>query len=403
VNFQRDLSHISCAANAIESAPKVSISPCVNGWRTDVMPTVSLNLDGPGYFLRPAVSYRATQYELGNTLPGEDKSPSRTTPLADVDLGLQFERDLGADAGRKVTLEPRMLYLYVPYRNQAELPVFDTALPDLLPVELFRTNRYVGADRVSDADQVAMGVTSRLLDGHDGRQFLALTIGQIYYFETPRVTLPYEVPQSGSRSNFVGQIQINAFKDWNSNIGLQWDSQTSQVIRTDVNIQYKPSPDEVINLAYRFQRGSIHPATQCNIIDTTGTSTAQLTSALYSQAGICGFEQVEVSGAWPIAGHWNLFAREVYSLQDRQPLESFAGFEYGACCWRVRFGLRRYISRRPETADSTSAGPQDTAAWLQLELTGLASVGSASDAFLTDEIRGYAPSEVNSRKLFNGP
>ena len=118
---------------------------------------------------------------------------------------------------------------------------------------------------------------------------------------------------------------------------------------------------------------------------------------------ICGFEQVEVSAAWPIAGHWNVFARKIYSLQDKLPLESFAGFEYGACCWRVRFGLRRYISRRPETTESTSAGPQDTAAWLQLQLTGLAGVGSATDAFLTDEIRGYAPSEVSSKQLFNGP
>jgi LPS-assembly protein len=403
VNFQRDLSNIDCAANAIQTAPKVSISPCVNGWRTDITPRVSLNLDGPGYFLRPAVSYSATQYELSNTLPSEERSPSRTVPLADVDAGLQFERDLGVDADRKITLEPRMMYLYVPYRNQDQLPVFDTALPDLVPVELFRTNRYVGEDRLSDADQIAMGVTSRLLDDLDGRQFLAVTIGQIYYFETPRVTLPYEVPQSGSRSNFVGQIQINAFKDWNSNVGLQWDPDTSQIVRTDVNIQYKPSPEEVINVAYRFERGSIHPATQCDIIDTTGTTTPQLTSALYSEAGICGFEQVEVSGAWPIAGHWNAFAREVYSLQDKQPLESFAGFEYGACCWRVRFGLRRYISRRPATTDSTAAGPQDTAAWLQLELTGLASVGSASDTFLIDEIRGYTPSEANSQKLFNGP
>jgi LPS-assembly protein len=129
----------------------------------------------------------------------------------------------------------------------------------------------------------------------------------------------------------------------------------------------------------------------------------QLTAAQYSQAGICGFEQVELSGAWPIAGHWNVFAREVYSLQDKQPLESFAGFEYGSCCWRIRFGARRYVSRRPLTPSSTEAGPQDTAAWLQLELTGLASVGSASDTFLIDEIRGYTPSEASSQKLFKGP
>jgi len=394
VHFDRDVANLE---NDCATAAALNVSPCVTGWRTDVMPTVSFNLLDPGYFFRPAVAYRFTQYELDNTLPQENKAPSRALPIASVDAGLLFERDLGVTGNRKLTLEPRTMYLYAPYRNQNDIPIFDTALPDLVPVELFRTNRYVGTDRVSDADQLAMGLTSRLLDGHNGRQFVAVTIGQIYYFETPRVTLPYEVPQSGARSNFVTQLAINAFKDWNSNLSLQWNPQASQVERADVNIQYKPAADEVINLAYRFERGTIHPASQCNIID------AQQSAAQFSQAGICGFEQVELSGAWPIAGRWNVFAREVYSLQDKQALESFAGFEYGSCCWRVRFGARRYISRRPLTPQSTEAGPQDTAAWLQLELTGLASVGSASDTFLIDEIRGYTPSEANSQKLFKGP
>ena len=396
-DFDRDVSN---NGNCTSVTPGY-VSPCATGWRMDITPTVSLNLSGPGYFVRPAVSYSATQYELNNTVEGEDRSPSRTLPIASIDTGLQFERDLDAAANRKITLEPRMLYLYAPYRNQNDLPVFDTALPDLVPVELFRTNRYVGNDRVSDADQVAMGLTSRVLDGHDGRQFIAVTFGQIYYFETPKVVLPYEVPQVGVRSDFVTQLTINAFQDWNSNIGVQWDPQASQFERADINIQYKPATDSVVNLAYRFERGTIHPASQCNIIDATGVQNTALTAAEYSQAGICGFEQVELSGAWPIAGHWNAFAREVYSLQDKQPLESFAGFEYGACCWRVRFGARRYISRRPLTAESTEAGPQDTAAWLQLELTGLASVGSASDTFLIDEIRGYTRPDANSQKLFN--
>ena len=410
-NFDRDLANIGNC-----TAPAGIISPCVTGWRMGISPTASLDVAGPGYFVRPAVTYSATQYELKNTQLGEDKSPSRSLPIASIDTGLQFERDMDAAANRKLTLEPRMLYLYVPYRNQNDLPVFDTALPDLVPVELFRNNRYVGSDRVSDADQVAMGVTSRLLDGHDGRQFLAVTVGQIYYFETPRVILPYEVPQSGSHSDLVTQLEINAFKNWNSNLGLQWSPQSSQVERADVNIQYKPAADKVINVAYRFERGTIHPASQCNIEDSNnaaGASSPALTAAEYSQAGICGFEQVEVSGAWPIAGHWNAFAREVYSLQDKQPLETFAGFEYGSCCWRVRFGARRYISRRPPAPttpasteigpimpQSAQIGPQDFGAWLQLELTGLASVGSASDTFLIDEIRGYTPSDANSQKLF---
>ena len=400
--FDRDVTHLSNCAIVTPGYP----SPCVTGWRADITPTASLNLSGPGYFVRPAVAYSATQYELDNTQPGEAKSPSRNLPIASFDTGLQFERDLDS---RKITLEPRMMYLYAPYRNQNDIPVFDTALPDLVPVELFRTNRYVGADRISDADQLAYGLTSRLLDGHDGRQFIAVTLGQIYYFETPRVLLPYEAPLEGSRSDTVAQLTINAFQDWNSNIGLQWSPQESRFERADINIQYKPDVDKVVNLAYRFERGTIHPASQCNILDADGGQNNALTAAEYSQAGICGFEQVELSGAWPIARHWNLFAREVYSLQDKQALESFAGFEYGSCCWRVRFGARRYISRRPleptdgSTPTSTQAGPKDTGAWLQLELNGLASVGSASDTFLIDEIRGYTPPEANSQQLFKGP
>ena len=408
VNFNRDVANIgNCAPTGLP------VSPCVVGWRMDVTPTVSLNLSDPGYFFRPALAYRATQYELDNTFPGEDSSPSRTLPIASVDTGLMFERDLDSAAHRKlITLEPRMLYLYVPYRNQDQLPVFDTALPDLVPVELFRNNRYVGADRMSDANQVATGLTSRLIDGHDGRQFLALTVGQIYYFETPRVTLPYEVPEVGKRSDFITQLAINAFQDWNSNLGLQWNPQASQFERADVNIQYKPAAEEVVNLAYRFERGTIHPANQCNIFDAEGTATTALTAAQYSQAGICGFEQVEISGAWPVARRWNVFAREVYSLQDKQALESFAGFEYGACCWKVRFGARRYISRRPPTPGSTETGLtpvtaqtglQDTAVMLELELTGLAGVGNEPDAFLKNEIRGYTPADASSQKIFNGP
>jgi LPS-assembly protein len=102
-------------------------------------------------------------------------------------------------------------------------------------------------------------------------------------------------------------------------------------------------------------------------------------------------KQAEVSGAWPIRRTWYAFLRGVYSLQDKEILERFAGLEYRACCWRVRFGGRRFVSSRD--------GSQSTGVYLQLELTGLASVGSASDAFLTEAIRGYAPADANSQKF----
>jgi LPS-assembly protein len=356
------------------------------GWRMDVMPQAALDLTGAGYFLRPAFAWRVTQYELDTLGPGQlERSPSRSLPIASVDSGLQFERPSGSHDQRKLTLEPRILYVDVPYRNQEQLPVFDTAVPDLNPVELFRTNRYVGADRVSDGDELSAGITSRLLDAENGRQFISATLGQTYYFQSPRVTLPGEIPITGKRSDVVAQLALTAFQDWSADAGVQWDPQNERSERTLVNLQYKPAPNAVVNFAYRYERF------------ITAEEVYQGVPQLIQQ----GFDQLELSGAWPIKRNWNVFVRDVYSLRDpgvdhSTELERFAGFEYRACCWRIRLGARRYVNSHDPTAAQT------TGVWLSLELAGLASVGSASDTSLAEEIRGYMPAEATNLKA-QGP
>jgi LPS-assembly protein len=367
VNFHRSIDALDIISQR-QTCTGPAPTPCINGWRLDVMPEASLNFDAPGYFVRPGFAWRATQYQLDNTLPGEDRSPSRVVPIASFDTGLMFEREAGSRNQRRISLEPRVMYLYVPYRNQDQLPLFDTGLPDLDPVELFRNNRYVGADRVGDANQVSVGVTSRLLDAGNGRQFLTATLGQIYYITNPRVFLPdqivdgqrvpLEVPRTDHRSDFVAQLALTAFQDWSADIGLQWNPESSQTERSHVNIQYKPSGQSVINVGYRYQRSVL--------------------------------EQAEVSSSWPVSDAWNIFVRGIYSLKDHKPLERFAGFEYRACCWRVRLGGRSFVSTR--------SGSSDTGVYLQLELTGLASVGSESDSFLTTAIRGYVPADSPTQK-----
>jgi LPS-assembly protein len=323
----------------------------VTGWRVDAQPRIGLDWSAPGYFLRPSTSWRFTQYQLSDTDPGVPRSPSRELPTATLDTGLIFERASGALGQLRMTLEPRLLYTYTPYRNQDALPLFDTALPDFNTVQLFRTNRYVGSDRVSDANQLAVGVTSRLRSTKDGNQYVAATLGQIYYFDNPRVALPGENIAGRGTSDVVAQLALTAYKDWNVNLGMQWNPSAQRSERSQVLLQYRPGADRVINLGYRFQRDSL--------------------------------EQGEISGAWPIGVRWNAFARAIYSLRDHSTLERFAGFEYKACCWRVRAIARRYVSTR--------TGERDTTIMLQLELNGLASVGTPAEAFLAEAIRGYSP------------
>jgi LPS-assembly protein len=390
------------------------------GVRLDVSPEIRWSSRSSGYFFEPAVGYHFTQYDLENATLGEPSTPTRTLPYARLDTGLVFERDAGSVGQRTQTLEPRMVYSYVPYRNQDRLPIFDTALPDLNLTELFRTNRYVGDDRIGDTNQMAVGLTTRLFDQGSGTQYLSATIGQIRYFSTPRVTFPdtyyiatgqplpnmpqvnplqlpaqalYNQPpcallnqgQPGQAyltaagqcaviaagnstgqnagtfpaSDIVTEIDLTAYKHLSVNLDYQWNPYTSRTDKSAILVQYRPDPTKVLNLGYRFQNGI--------------------------------FKQYDGSFAWPLGAHWNAVGRWVYSLQDHQTSEQVAGFEYKSCCYKIQLVQRRYLRR---SSDGQTAGLDNSIA-LQLELTGLSSVGKPADAFLQREIRGYSAHDPN--------
>ena len=321
------------------------------GLRVDLMPRVAWPLHGPGYHLEPSAAYRVTSYRLSDLAAGADDAPDRQAPIFSLDAGLAFEREASSRRRLLQTLEPRLRYTWIPFRDQSDLPVFDTALPDLDFVQLFRTNRYVGADRLGDANELAVGVTSRLVHADSGQQFLSATLGQRYYFERPRVVLPGEPVETRDASNMVGEIEMTAYRHWSARLAVEWDYDASNTLLSQASFQYRPRRDAVVNVGYRYREGLL--------------------------------EQWDASAAWRLSPSWQVFARQVYSLRDRTSIDRFAGFEYGSCCWRVRLVGRRYVSNR--------TGESDTAVMLQLELKGLSSVGSSDDAFLRRGIRGYSP------------
>nr|WP_298728793.1 LPS-assembly protein LptD [uncultured Steroidobacter sp.] len=349
-----------------------NVEGLTTGWRTDFAPEIRMPLRGAGLYLEPSASWRYTRYNLsdGTTPSGEDTF-TRSAPILSVDGGMVFERLFGSRNQRLSTIEPRFMYLYVPYRNQNDLPVFDTEVADLNLVQLFRTNRYVGADRLGDANQLAIGFTSRWLDADTGEQYIAATIGQAYYFEPPRVTLPGEVPNSSNTSDIVAELDLRAYGNWNIRGAIQWDPSETRSERGQLQLQYRPSYDRVVNLGYRFRRNRL--------------------------------EQVDGSVAWPVSKQWSVYARMVYSLEDNaidtvpvnpnQPptgigvdekgvIDQFAGLEYRSCCWRFRVVARRYVSDR--------SGDLDTSVLFQLELNGLSNVGVGANTFLERSIRGYS-------------
>ncbi|MFM2287167.1 MAG: hypothetical protein RL684_310, partial [Pseudomonadota bacterium] len=363
----------------------------------------------PGFYFRPGAALEQTSYRLQDTglrVPDPNAppdsprqplpaNPMRSLPIITVDSGMQFER---TDTRRLITLEPRLYYVYIPYRDQSALPVFDSGLPDPNFVSLFRANRYSGLDRIGEANNLTLGLTSRLLQPGSGQRLVSATIGQTLHFDSactqpgagsePRcVLLPGETADTRRRSDLILNVDVTALKDWNLRYDLAWNPGNSQTEKALLALQYRPAGDKVINIGYRYTRGTADPIT----------------------SGTGWVDQAEASIAWPIGRHWDFYARSAYALGSsakytvttivadpltqvgtpvtRQltahSLENFAGFQYRGSCWGLRLIARDAVSR--------TAGKRDQGWYLQLELNGLSSVGSGAEAFLRGAIRGYSP------------
>ena len=324
----------------------------VTGWRVNVAPRLELPVERPGWFFNPAVSWDYTAYQLDDTLPGAENDPSRGVPIGSVDSGLVFERIVGDGNGsrRIQTIEPRVLYVHVPFRDQAGVPVFDTIMPDLNLVQLFRRNRFLGVDRIGDTDQVSFGVTSRILDVASGKELVTATIGQTRYLSDREVTLPGQSVANLESSDYIAEVRFLLYEHLNFDFGHQWSTGESGTTQSEARLQYRPTTNKILNLSYRFRRDSL--------------------------------EQGDLSWSWPVSSQWNFVGRYNFSFRDREALEQFFGLEYESCCWGLRLVSRRHISTRDGTRDSSFG--------LQLVLKGMTSVGTAADKLLERGILGYS-------------
>jgi LPS-assembly protein len=340
--------------------------------RLYVAPELKLPLRSHGMYLEPAVGFRYIAFHIDDPVT-PNSTPSVIAPNFSVDSGMTFERESGS--ARIQTLEPRILYAYVPYRTQdyPTFPILDTTPPDFNLIQLFETDRYVGSDRIGDVNHVALGVTTRLIDASDGRQFLAATVGQLYRFSAQRVAIPNEVPEDAGSSDIVAEFALNAFRHWSAHVGLEWDPSAQRDARTEVSFQYRADQSHVINFGYRYQR-----ADTLTIVPPSGSPTAQQE-----------LKQIDTSAAWSIGNSWSLYGRVIYSILDQAAIERFGGFEYRTCCWGVRLLARRYIS--------TTTGATNLDFMAQLELNGLANVGHPVDTFLAESIRGYSAARNDFR------
>jgi len=316
--------------------------------------------EGTGYFIRPGARFTHTEYDL-NRKDGLDDEPSRSLPSAHLDAGLIFERNLKISANIQ-TLEPRLYYLHTPFRNQTDIPIFDTTEYEFGFEQLFRDDRFSGSDRVGDADRLSLGLTTRVLDPDDGKEKLRASLGRIFYFKDRKVVLPDERAEREKSSEVAAELKIGLSDRWEAIASALYDTHDDHTERNSARLQYRSENDFILNMSYRYRRRDIEP------IDSLTNRRSSL-------------EQSDISMVLPINDNWRTVARWNYNLQEKRDLELLAGVEYDTCCWKVRLVGRRY--------NQNADGDYNNSIEIQLVLKGLAQIGSQIGELLERGIRGY--------------
>ncbi|RZI41794.1 LPS-assembly protein LptD [Herbaspirillum sp. HC18] len=321
----------------------------VRGDRFFINPRIAYPILTPGYFITPKLSLHATQYLLDRptVVPGSATDLSRVLPTFSLDSGLVFERETPFFGNMMTqTLEPRLFYVYTPFYNQTTFPIFDTAEPDLSFAQLFSENRFVGNDRISDANQLTAALISRYIEP-GGAERMRFAIGQRFHFTEQRVTL------GGIRDESRSDLLLSAAGRLTPTLtvegNIQYSQTTSEMNRENYGVRWQPAPKKVLNLQYRFFRSN-------------------------------RLEQVDVSAQWPLWQRWYGVGRVNYSLPDSKVAEALAGVEYKADCW-----VFRVVGQRIPTA----TGQVSSSIFFQLELNGLTRLGSNPLEALRQNIPGY--------------
>ena len=331
----------------------------VGGERFDMYPYLAWPLQGAAWFLRPEVGVRHTAYNLPQPVArGDSDHPTRTTPIFDVDAGLIFERDthlFGSDYTQ--TLEPRVYYLRVPYRNQDDLPLFDTRSLTFDFWQLFTTNSFSGADRQMNANNLTAAVTTRLLDD-SGVERLSLSFGQIRYFTPQKVPLTGTTATDFGGSDYVMELGSQLSDDWRLNGSYQWNPHTRQTDMGTVELQRRVGLDGVLNFSYRFRRSLL--------------------------------EQYDASVVYPVSDRWRLLGHWTYSVKDERTVEAMAGIQYEGCCVKLSLMERHYVTGYDGLYTTTSTHPgTNNAIMFELEFKGMGAFNGQAEDYLRRGILGY--------------
>ena len=268
-----------------------------NGQRFRARPELALPMRALWGFSRPSVSVDYTRYTLDDYVLG-DGSFDRTVPVAEWDNGLYFDRQSRLfDVPYNQTLEPRLYYAWADADpDQNDIPDFDTDLQTFRFEQLFRPDRFTGGDRVGDANQLTVALTSRFNDLLTGAERARFSIGQVQYFEDREVTLFGEGAGTRSRSPLAGEVVLNPLDTLEIRSSGLWDPDTGDTEEGRSQLTFHSTDYRYLaSVGHTYSRGEL--------------------------------EQSDIAAVFPVSDRVSLIGRWVYDSDLDRTVGSLAGLD----------------------------------------------------------------------------
>lgn len=349
------------------------------GDRIHLQPAINHPFTWANGYITPALTLDSTSYfaqmpTTNNSVPRNHFDSTRALPIIDIDGGLYFDRIFHFhNTGFIQTFEPRLYYLYTPYLNQDSYPNFDTQLLPFSVTDLYTLNRFYGYDRLQNANQVSIGLTTRTLSENTANNILSAQLGFIGYFSTPRVCLtPNCTITDRAISPITGSLTFYPSSRWSLTGSMAWDTAIDQINNLEIGGEYHLDNRHIVVLNYQFTHANND--TPFEISDANG-------NASLIKAGL----------VWPLNNRWKVFGYTYYNLTLSRPEDQYVGLSYNTCCWALRFIVKNNYDGNTRVDGGTTVQNQYTTNYfVEFSLKGLGSAGNHSaENLLTSTLPGF--------------
>lgn len=333
--------------------------------RVHAEPTLRYEVIRPAWDWQADLSYLVTHYDQFAD-EQRDASVTRAIPQVRWHGRIHLERPFTNSLGYQ-TLTPQLQYLYVPYRDQTNIGIYDTILMQDDYYSLFRPRRFTGLDRIADAHQVTIGATTSFFNDY-ADELLRLSLGQIIYLDESQTQLFDETSRiTASNSELAAELDFRISERWFASSAVQYDTDLSIVRKSRAALEYRKDEGNLIQLNHRRVQG---------LVGTTEE-----------------VEQIGMVASWRLNRDWAFATHWYQDLRTNRTMDALFGLQYDSCCWSIQISAYRRVNRNYDLNFSDEPLPPaefDNGVSLQFSLTGLSNAASSGIMNLLQQgIFGY--------------